>query len=98
MKPNNKILYVHRQGDHLPAWLKNIPQNINKRLLCISSTQPVFNEAVAPYQKGLDNTGYNFKLTYICVTHRRTAQTHKTAREPATSYGTILLGIQYIYI
>ena len=48
MKPNNKLLYVHRLSNHPPALLKNIPQNINKRLTNISSTEQVFTEATAP--------------------------------------------------
>ena len=64
MKPNNKILYVHRQSNHPPALLKNIPENINKRLTSISSSQKVFDEAIPPYQKALDESGYKHKLTY----------------------------------
>ena len=64
MKPNNKILYVHRQSNHPPALLKNIPENINKRLTSISSSQKVFDDAIPPYQKALDESGYNHKLTY----------------------------------
>ena len=64
MKPNNKILYVHRKSNHPPALLKNIPENINKRLTSISSNQKVFDEAIPPYQKALDESGYNHKLTY----------------------------------
>jgi len=64
MKPNNKILYVHRQSNHPPALLKNIPENINKRLTSISSNQKVFDEAIPPYQKALDESGYNHNLTY----------------------------------
>ncbi|KAL9987330.1 hypothetical protein ACROYT_G001617 [Oculina patagonica] len=64
MKPNNKILYVHRHSNHPPALLKNIPENINKRLTSISSNQKVFDEAIPPYQKALDESGYNHKLTY----------------------------------
>ena len=64
IRPNNKILYAHRQSNDPPALLKNIPENINKRLSCISSTQQIFNEAIPPYQKALDESGYNFKLTH----------------------------------
>ncbi|KAL9966535.1 hypothetical protein ACROYT_G024623 [Oculina patagonica] len=64
MKPNNKIIYVHRHSNHPPALLKNIPENINKRLTSISSNQKVFDEAIPPYQKALDESGYNHKLTY----------------------------------
>ena len=64
MKPNNKLLYVHRQSNHPPALLKNIPENINKRLTSISSNKEVFDEAIPPYQKALDESGYAYKLTY----------------------------------
>ena len=80
MKPNNKILHVHRQSNHPPALLKNIPQNINKRLSCISSTQQVFNETIPPYQKALDESGYNFKLTYDPPKNRTNTQNRKRAR------------------
>ena len=48
---------------HAPALLKNIPENINK-LTSISSSQKVFDEAIPPYQKALDESGYKHKLTY----------------------------------
>ena len=64
MKPNNKLLYVHRQSNHPPALLKNIPENINKRITSISSNPKVFDEAIPPYQRALDESGYNYKLTY----------------------------------
>ena len=63
MKPNNKILYVHRQSNHPPALLKNIPDNINKRLTSISSSQKVFDDAIPPYQNALNEAGYKHKLT-----------------------------------
>ena len=49
---------------HAPALLKNIPENINKQLTSISSSQKVFDEAIPPYQKALDESGYKHKLTY----------------------------------
>ena len=64
MKPNNKLLYVHSQSNHPPALLKDIPDNINKRLTSISSSKEVFDAAITPYQKAIDESGYNFKLTY----------------------------------
>ena len=66
MKPNNKILYVHQESNPPPppALLKNIPKNINKRLTSISSSKKVFNDAIPPYQKALDESGYNHKHTY----------------------------------
>ena len=65
MKPNNKLLYVHRLSNHPPALLKNIPGNINKRLTEISSNEQVFNEAIPPYQQALEKSGYDFKLKFV---------------------------------
>ena len=64
MKPNNKLSYVHQQSNHPPALLKNIPLNVNKRLITISSSKEVFDESIAPYQKALTESGYDHKLTY----------------------------------
>lgn len=64
MKPNNKLLYVHRQSNHPPEILKNIPENINKRLNSISSSKKVLDASILPHQKALDESGYKYKLTY----------------------------------
>ena len=80
MKPNKKILYVHHQSNHPLALLKNIPENINKRLSSISSTQQVFKGAIPPYQKALDESRYNFKLTFHPPNNRTNTQNRKRAR------------------
>jgi len=64
MKPNNKLLYVHKLSNHPPSLLKNVPLNINKRLTSISSNQDVFNETIKPYQEALNESGYDHKLTF----------------------------------
>ena len=64
MKPNNKLLYVHQQSNNPPALKNNIPLNINKRVSNISSGKEIFNEAIPPYQKALEKSGYDFKLTF----------------------------------
>ena len=44
-KPNNTILYVNRLSNHPPTVLKNIPENVNRRLCNISCNEKVFQEA-----------------------------------------------------
>ena len=46
MKPSNKLLYVHQHINHPPALLKKIPENINKRLKSIASSQTVYDDAI----------------------------------------------------
>ena len=64
MKPNNKLLYVHRQSNHPPALLKSILQNINKRLTNISHNKEVFDDTIEPYQKAVKESAYDHKLTF----------------------------------
>ena len=45
-KQNNNTQYVHRQSNHPPAILKNIPEAINKRLSNISPDEPL---SMQPY-------------------------------------------------
>ena len=64
MKPNNKPLYVHKQSNHPPNIIKNIPESINRRLSSISSNETIFNEAAPEYQQALKNSGYEYVLKY----------------------------------
>ena len=64
MKPNNTPLYVHKESNHPPNITKNIPESINRRLSAISSNETSFNEAAPAYHKGLENSGYDYRLKY----------------------------------
>jgi len=44
--------------------LKNLPENINKRLSSFSSNEEEFNTTIQPNQEALSNSGYDFKLKY----------------------------------
>ena len=63
-KPGNNILYVHKDSNHPPAILKNIPKSVNKRLNEISSNEKVFLNSITPYQEALQKSGYGYKLKY----------------------------------
>ena len=76
MKPNNTPLYVHKQSNHPPNIIKNIPENINQRLSAISSNKNIFNQATKPYQDALKKSGYSHKLEYNPA-HKDTS-THTT--------------------
>lgn len=65
MKEGNTPLYVHKQSNHPPSILRNIPESINKRLSEISSDKESFDNAKKPYQEALNKSGYKHKLSYI---------------------------------
>lgn len=56
--------FFNRQSNQLPPLLKNIPEKMNKRVNSISSSKKVFDAAIPPYQKALDESAYTCKLTY----------------------------------
>ena len=48
-KPNTSLRYVHRESNHPPITIKNIPAGINKRLSSLSSDKASFDQAAPPY-------------------------------------------------
>ena len=63
-KPNNIMQYVHKNSNHPPAILKNIPANIAKRLSQNSKTEEIFKTASAIYNNELKKNGYKQTITY----------------------------------
>jgi len=63
-KPNNIPLYVHKESNHPPSILKNIPESINRRLCDISTNETIFNNAIPQYQEALAKSGYDYQLKY----------------------------------
>ena len=57
-------MYVHKQSNHPPGILKNIPHAVNTRLSSISANEEVFNNAIPLYQEALEKSGYDFKLKF----------------------------------
>jgi len=63
-KPTTTLKYVHHDSNHPPSTIKNIPASINRRLSLLSSDKASFDQAIPPYQKALNESGYNYTLTY----------------------------------
>jgi len=63
-KPDNIPLYVHKESNHPPSILKNIPESINRRLCDISTNKNIFNNVVPQYQNALAKSGYDYQLKY----------------------------------
>ena len=63
-KPNNEIKYIHKNSSHPPSVIRQIPLSIKSMLFTLSFNDKIFQEAVTPYQKALQNSGYRHTLTY----------------------------------
>ena len=81
MKPNKRPLCIHKESNHPPSIIKNIPENINKRLTTISSNETVFKRAAPVYQEALQRRGYTYELKYQPSTNINKHQKAKEERK-----------------
>ena len=81
MKPNHSPVYVHKESNHPPKILKNIPVSVNKRLCAISSNEEVFRAAIPPFQQALKNSGYDHELKYTPETQANTKKKKNRKRK-----------------
>ena len=63
-KPENALQYIHKESNHPPYIIKQIPITIETRLSNYSSNETVFRHAAEDYEKALKKSGYNIKLQY----------------------------------
>lgn len=75
-KPNDVPLYVHKQSNHPPSVIKQIPLSINKRLCNVSSSKEEFEKQKDEYQEALLKSGHQHKLEYTEV-QRSTSEEQK---------------------
>ena len=61
---NNEINYVHKQSNHPPSIIQQLPLSVERRLSKLSSNEKIFNDSILIYQEALIKAGYNHKLTY----------------------------------
>ena len=73
-KPNSVPVCVHRQSNHPPSVLQNIPQSVNDRLNILSSSKEKFEAVAPPYQEALEKSGYNHKLEFTDLSGSMTRQ------------------------
>ena len=63
-KPNNITKYVHKDSNHPPHVINNLPVSVQKRISSISSNKEIFEQNITRYQEAIDKAGYNVKLEY----------------------------------
>ena len=58
-KPNDIPVYIHKQSNHSPNIIKNLPASISRRISDISYDREIFNQAVPLYEDALKSSGYS---------------------------------------
>ena len=79
-KTNNEINYIHKQPNHPPSIIKQLPLSVERRLSKLSSNEKIFNDSIPTYQEALIKAGYNHKLTYQKHEQKKTT-THNNAQK-----------------
>ena len=80
-KPNNEIVYIHKESNHPPSILRQIPQSIESRLSKHSSNEKIFKESTQIYQEALKKSGYNHQLTYQKSINNKNKDTKRRKRK-----------------
>ena len=76
-KPNNNLVYIHKESNHPPLVIKQLPLSISKRISDISSNENVFDEASGLYENALKRSGFNDKIKDINPTSNNNSNTKK---------------------
>jgi len=60
-KPEDDPVYLNVNSDHPKHIIKHIPKMIEQRLSTLSSTEDIFDQHKAPYEKALKDSGYVYE-------------------------------------
>nr|XP_054750112.1 uncharacterized protein LOC129255808 [Lytechinus pictus] len=63
-KPNDQPMYVHKQSNHPPSIIKNLPASVSRRVSNISCDEETFKKAAPMYDNALRSSGYADSLYY----------------------------------
>ena len=63
-KPNSEINHIHRESNHPPSILKQLPISVKSHLSKLSSGETVFIQAASIYHEALKRAGHKHKLKY----------------------------------
>ena len=63
-RPTTKSSIIHKESNHQPSILRQIPVSIESRLSKHLSNEKIFKESTQIYQEALKKSGYDYQLTY----------------------------------
>ena len=63
-KPNNNLLYININSNHLSEIIKNLPENIQKRISKLSSSTRILNNCKDIYNNDLSANGFQQRFKF----------------------------------
>ncbi|GFR86959.1 inositol hexakisphosphate and diphosphoinositol-pentakisphosphate kinase 2 [Elysia marginata] len=82
-KLNDSITYIHKESNHPPSIIKNLPQGIEKSLTNNSSNEKIFEDAAIPYNEALKKNGHVMALKYAEKKTNTTTKNENKSKETA---------------
>ena len=79
-KQNSNPLYIHKNSNHPPNIIRDIPKSISKRLSDISCNQEVFEKALPLYENALKHSAFDTSLQYVQKTSQTEDNTNNKRR------------------
>ena len=80
-KTNHEIAYIHKESNHPPSILRQIPLPIESRLSKHSSNEKIFKESTQIYQEALKKSGYNHQLIHQKSINNKNKDTKRRKRK-----------------
>ena len=63
-KPDNNPLYINILSNHPPNIIKNLPENISKRINTLSADETTFNKSKDLYNNALAESGFKYEIKF----------------------------------
>ena len=63
-KPDNLPVYIHKNSNHPPTILSELPKTIAERISDLSSSENIFHDAIHVYKEALRRSGFTSDLVY----------------------------------
>ncbi|GFS06185.1 inositol hexakisphosphate and diphosphoinositol-pentakisphosphate kinase 2 [Elysia marginata] len=82
-EPNHRITYIHKESNHPPSIIKNLPQGIEKRRTNNSSDAKIFEDAAIPYNEALKKNGHVKGMKYAGKKTNTTTENENKRKETA---------------
>ena len=80
-KPGNIPLYINVKSNHPPNIIKNLPENISRRINKLSSDKSIFENSKDLYNSALSNSGFKDKIKFNPDYKRNISKNNNTKRK-----------------
>ena len=64
-KPNDTPVYINKNSNHRPTFLRQLAKSVTERISETSSNEQIFKKSIPIYEEALKKSGFHEKLEYV---------------------------------